>query len=107
MVGFCPKCGSILMPKKIGKKSILACSCGHKDKEGKAEFKEKVGGEHRELEIVEDGADLKRYPKTKEECPECGHREAYYWTIQTRAGDEPETKFMRCCKCDHIWRDYG
>ncbi|MBI1969528.1 transcription factor S, partial [Candidatus Woesearchaeota archaeon] len=22
-------------------------------------------------------------------------------------GDEPETKFLRCQKCRHTWRDYG
>ena len=27
-------------------------------------------------------------PETEEECSKCGHLKAYYWTIQTRAGDE-------------------
>jgi len=27
---FCPKCGSLLLPKKEGSKKILACSCGYK-----------------------------------------------------------------------------
>ena len=27
---FCPKCGSIMMPKEIKGKKMLACSCGHK-----------------------------------------------------------------------------
>ncbi|MBI2108536.1 transcription factor S, partial [Candidatus Woesearchaeota archaeon] len=31
---------------------------------------------------------------------------AYFWLVQTRAGDEPETKFLRCEKCSHTWRDY-
>ena len=30
---FCPKCGSILLPKKEGNKKILACSCGFKNKD--------------------------------------------------------------------------
>lgn len=95
------------MPKKAGKKTILACACGYKDKESKAELKETVLEAGRDIEVVESDTDLKRLPKTKEECPECGHKEAYYWTMQTRAGDEPETKFMKCCKCLHTWRDYG
>ena len=41
------------------------------------------------------------------ECPKCGHRTAYFWLVQTRAGDEPETKFLRCEKCGHTWRDYN
>ncbi|PJB94591.1 transcription factor S, partial [Candidatus Pacearchaeota archaeon CG_4_9_14_0_8_um_filter_35_24] len=24
----------------------------------------------------------------------------------TRAADESETKFYRCTKCDHTWREY-
>lgn len=95
------------MPKKAGKQSILACACGYKDKEAKAELKETIIRTDREIEIVESDAELKLLPKTKEECPECGHREAYFWTLQTRAGDEPETKFMKCCECNHTWRDYG
>ncbi|PIO07920.1 transcription factor S, partial [Candidatus Pacearchaeota archaeon CG10_big_fil_rev_8_21_14_0_10_35_219] len=31
---------------------------------------------------------------------------AYFWTMQTRAADESETKFYRCTKCDHTWREY-
>ena len=27
---FCPKCGSILLPRKEGSKNILVCSCGYK-----------------------------------------------------------------------------
>ena len=40
------------------------------------------------------------------ECPKCRHKKAYYWTVQTRAGDEAETKFLKCEKCSHTWRDY-
>ena len=45
-------------------------------------------------------------PLTDEECPKCKHGKAYYWLVQTRAGDEPETRFFRCEKCKHTWRDY-
>ncbi|MEK6946569.1 MAG: transcription factor S, partial [Nanoarchaeota archaeon] len=34
------------------------------------------------------------------------HKTAYFWLVQTRAGDEPETKFLKCEKCGHTWRDY-
>jgi len=46
-------------------------------------------------------------PITNEACPECKHRKAYYWIIQTRAADEPPTKFYKCVKCEHTWRDYS
>ena len=46
-------------------------------------------------------------PITNEKCPKCGHGKAYYAMVQTRAADEPETKFFKCEKCKHRWRDYG
>jgi len=45
-------------------------------------------------------------PKTRIQCPKCGHSEAYFVIRQTRAADEPETRFYRCCKCNHTWREY-
>ena len=45
-------------------------------------------------------------PLIDAECSKCGHSKAFFWTLQTRAADEPETKFMRCEKCKHTWRDY-
>ncbi len=45
-------------------------------------------------------------PKTEEDCEECGHNEAYWWMLQTRAADEPETRFFRCTECSHTWREY-
>ena len=38
---------------------------------------------------------------------ECGLGKARFWLVQTRASDEPETKFFKCEKCKHTWRDYG
>lgn len=45
-------------------------------------------------------------PKTNILCPKCGHTEAFFIIRQTRAADEPETRFYRCCKCDNTWREY-
>ena len=39
-------------------------------------------------------------------CAKCGNKEAYFWTAQTRAADEAETKFFKCTKCKHTWREY-
>ena len=103
---FCPKCGSILMPKKDGNKKLLVCSCGYKTKElEQATIKEAVIQKGKKVEVIEKG-ELETLPKTEVECPKCGHRTAYFWLVQTRAGDEPETKFLRCEKCEHTWRDY-
>lgn len=109
MFEFCPKCGAILKPKKNEDDSIvLACSCGYeKAHKGSSKVKEekKVKKDETKFGVVD--ADVETLPITKEECPKCGNREAYYWLIQTRSGDESETKFMRCTKCKHTWRDYS
>ena len=104
---FCPKCGSLLMPKKEGNKKFLVCSCGYKDSNvEKTKITETLIKNEREIEVIEK-EDIDILPKTKVVCEDCGNKEAHYWTIQTRAGDEPETKFLRCTKCKHTWRDYN
>lgn len=103
---FCPKCGSILTPKEEGKKTALVCSCGYSSVEKEdILIQENLKGGKR-IEVLEE-KEVEILPKTKEECPKCGHREAFYWSVQTRAGDEGETKFYQCVKCKHRWRDYN
>ncbi|HIH38415.1 transcription factor S [Candidatus Woesearchaeota archaeon] len=105
---FCPKDGSLLVPKKDAKgKSVMTCpTCGHKKTGDKkivlGEMKQKDDG--RKFDVVEENDD--HLPLVDTECPKCGHRKAHFWMIQTRAADEPATKFMKCEKCKHTWRDY-
>lgn len=103
---FCPKCGSILRPKDKGGKKVLYCSCGFtKSPEGEdtAQIKETVTGA-KKIEVVES---LEVHPKVKILCDKCGNKIAYYWTQQTRGADEPETRFFKCTKCSHTWREYA
>ncbi|MBW2967845.1 transcription factor S [Candidatus Woesearchaeota archaeon] len=109
---FCPKCGSIMMPKKDESgKVTIACSCGYTAESGSSgaptSFKDETKKEDKE-EVKFDVADedVETLPQTKEECPKCGNETAYYWLIQTRAGDESETRFLKCTKCKHTWREY-
>lgn len=105
---FCPKCGSIMMPKRDGKKTIVACAkCSYKSSDTEDfSLKENIKKEEKpEVGVVDE--DMETLPKTKADCDKCGNDEAYYWEIQTRASDEPATKFLKCTKCKHIWRDYS
>ena len=105
---FCPKCGSILIPRKEGSKTMLTCSCGHKSVEKEStKIKETVKDKISKVEVVEKNEDLAALPSMDTECPKCRHKKAKFWTMQTRAGDEPETKFLKCEKCGHTWRDYN
>jgi len=104
---FCPKCGSVLLPRKEGSKKVLVCSCGYKSSNvEKTKITETLTKKEMEVEVIDNDKE-NILPKTKEECENCGNKEAVYWTVQTRAGDEPETKFLRCTKCEHTWRDYN
>jgi transcription factor S len=103
---FCPKCGSILLPRKEGNRKILGCSCGYKTKEtDSATITEGKTVKDKEIEVIDRGT-LETLPKMDADCPKCGNKKAYFWLVQTRAADEPETKFLKCEKCGHTWRDY-
>ena len=88
---------SLSVKKKVGEEYVEVDP-------SKITIKEK-GKEEEVLEVIET-SDFEMLPQTDVTCPQCGHGKAYFWLVQTRAGDEPETKFLKCEKCKHTWRDY-
>ncbi len=113
MPRFCPRCGGLLRPHKEGDKIVLVCSrCGYKVEASPKDLNSyklsvKITHTEKEKTIVVTGEKTEGLPITREVvCPRCGHNEAYYWMIQTRAADEPPTRFFRCTKCGYTWREY-
>jgi transcription factor S len=106
---FCPKCGALLLPRKDSKGIVNACtSCKYVDKAGSAQTKiSERNLTKKEIQVVSDDSDDISLPLTDAKCEQCNHTKAYYWLVQTRAADEPETKFLKCEKCKHTWRDYS
>lgn len=104
---FCPKCGSIMFPKKTKGKTVFVCKkCGYEEEiKDKVTVKEEVKDDN-EIFVVNEDEELKSYPKVKAICPRCKNDEAYFQLIQTRAGDEAPTKFYKCTKCGYVWREY-
>jgi len=103
---FCPKCKTMLKPKEIDGRKVLVCpNCGYRS-DSDAKIKEKKHKEEKRIKGVVYETD-EMLPKTKAKCPKCGNDEAYFWEVQTRAADEPATKFLRCTKCKYTWRDYS
>lgn len=100
---FCPKCKSIMLPKKEGSHVLFACHCGHSE-EGETKIKEAIRQEKKEIGVVE--KDIETMPVVNAKCPHCKNAEAYNWEIQTRAPDEAATQFFKCRKCSHTWREY-
>ena len=105
MVEFCSKCDAILIGKK-GQETKCAV-CGHIQKaKSSVSLNEKIKSKEEKEIISSDDSAAEIHPLTDAECPECHHTKAYYWTKQTRAGDEPETMFFKCEVCKHQWREY-
>ncbi len=98
---FCPECRSLMFPKD----GVFSCKkCGHSsESDGKAKVV-KYEATEKEMLIIEE--ELQTLPKARVECTECGNLEAFYHIRQTRAADEPSTRFYRCTKCKHTWREY-
>jgi len=103
---FCDKCGSILMPKKTKTGTVFVCrNCGKISNKGnEIKITEKIVKENK-IRIVDNKED--ELPITENLCPECGNKEAFWWVQQTRSIDEPPTRFYKCTKCGHTWREYS
>tara|TARA_Y100000310_G_C20445360_1_gene698133 strand:+ start:438 stop:746 length:309 start_codon:yes stop_codon:yes gene_type:complete len=99
---FCPSCGSIILIEE-GKAKCPGCNYKPK-KAPKIQAEEKIERKSG-IAIINEEADS-THPVIDMDCPKCKHKKAHFWTIQTRAGDESETKFYKCVKCKHTWRVY-
>jgi DNA-directed RNA polymerase subunit M len=99
---FCEKCGGII---RVEANKAACASCGRKTKKKpKIEISEKAG-QKGTIEVIKEEAD-NVYPIVEMDCPKCKNKKAYFWTLQTRASDEAETKFYKCTKCSNTWRKY-
>jgi len=108
---FCPKCGTLMVPKNVGGNIVLVCrKCGYTEKVDKgfhmSTVSETKNEEKKKILVIDEEVQVKVLPKTHITCPKCGNNEAYFWTVQTRAADEPATRFFRCTKCGYTWREY-
>lgn len=101
---FCSKCGAILVQTK---KTLKCPRCGRSSraKSSNITVSEKII-EHESIGGVVADKGEQLLPIVAETCKKCGNNRVYFWTIQTRSGDEAETKFFKCTKCDYTWREY-
>ena len=98
---FCKKCKSLMTHAE----DTWQCKrCGYSCTTTGEECIVKERNQDKEILILDESNDT--MPKTKVECPNCGHNEAFFVLRQTRSADEPETRIYRCVKCKHSWREY-
>jgi len=102
MFGFC-KCGGIL----VSIQGVLKCrKCGSEQAKA-AQSSALLKTAHEDEKVIVLETNESNLPSIEHECEKCGNAIAYYWFIQTRASDEPPTRFFRCTKCGHTWREYS
>jgi len=104
---FCDECGGIIVPQK--EEGETSFKCRNCDTPYESEGEEMVISEKKKEEdrsFIGESNDEETLPSMEEKCDECGNDEAYWWMEQTRAADEPATRFFRCTECDHTWREY-
>jgi transcription factor S len=100
---FCERCGAILL-EKDGRP--ICAGCGYRPrKKIKVEASEKIK-KTEGVVVIKESDEEAAYPIVDMKCEKCKNKKAYFWTRQTRAGDESETKFYKCTKCKHTWRVY-
>ncbi len=93
-----------MMPKLVDGKKQFVCGCGYRQAAESVIITEKNKQESKEVSIVEKEEVIN--PIVEAECKKCGNRSAEYWEVQTRSSDEPPTRFLKCTKCRHTWREY-
>ena len=108
---FCETCGSMLEPKRVDGKVVMSCpKCGEVGELSKEKqtLTDKVQHSTEEsMVVIEDPDSFSTMPIKKMPCPKCKkNTDTQYWAVQTRSGDEAPTRFYRCTKCKHTWREY-
>ncbi len=112
---FCPKCGRIMYPERgEGRLKFVCRFCGTTLEAGEGEeaYRINVRVRHSPTEkiaVIREGEQASglQVVKGSVSCPKCGNDEAYFWMMQTRSADEPMTRFYRCTRCRHTWREYA
>ena len=112
---FCPRCGGIMYPRRSSEGLEFYCpKCGYREASGGGDvsmYRMRVEVKHSPKEkmrvIREEGPAGAELLVGAVECPKCGYGEVYFWMMQTRSADEPMTRFYRCRRCGHTWREYA
>jgi DNA-directed RNA polymerase subunit M len=96
----------LLVPETVEGHKVLKCKkCGKSREIGSSRDKYVVSNEMGDKDnVVVVREEVVPFPTTKANCKKCGNTEAYYYSVQTRGGDESETVYMTCSKCKHVWK---
>lgn len=100
----------MMTPRKINGNVIYKCvKCGYEDEGPRSQIiSSKVKHSETERTIVIEDQQLPAGTQKMRGvlCSKCGNDEVYFWMLQTRAADEPPTRFYKCTRCGKVWREY-
>jgi DNA-directed RNA polymerase subunit M len=104
---FCDNCGNILIVREEENEKFLYCKkCDKKFPLGEEIVFETSLKKKKEINVFD--SEESNFPTTTAFCPKCQSIQKAEWTVQqTRAADEPPTRFYRCKKCNKVWREYS
>ncbi|MBN1390167.1 MAG: transcription factor S [Candidatus Thermoplasmatota archaeon] len=102
---FCPNCKSLLRPDG---EELVCNRCDYRrpiDPTVGSMSRNELEDDLREVPVF---SDLDTMPIDESQfCPKCNNQGAYWHLRQTRSADEATTRFYRCTKCKHSWREYS
>jgi DNA-directed RNA polymerase subunit M len=109
---FCPNCERKLFPvtetsESTSRVQLKCVRCGYIQED----IQTPLTGHNTKtrsnvVTVIDNMENLQTMPTTRRECTQCHNTRAYYWQVQTRAGDEGSTQFFRCTQCRYTWRLY-
>jgi len=107
-------CGGMLSPSRNKGKDVLVCrKCGASTKFNEEERNDfTTTGASRAapksiVPIIDSEKQLSKLSTINVECAKCKNIGVIWWMVQTRGVDEPPTRFYKCVKCGHTWREYA
>lgn len=106
---FCKKCGGLMLPIQDSKdKTQLECrKCKAKETTKEAFVTTSEFIQETSIPVIDTEKQMKKFSTIAVECPKCKHIGAMWWMVQTRGVDEPATRFYKCIKCMHVWREFA
>ncbi|MBI4009795.1 MAG: transcription factor S [Candidatus Aenigmarchaeota archaeon] len=104
---FCKTCGNILVVKDtLDGKKLFCRKCNEASNLDGIMTINFPQSQQKEVAIFDETS--LEFPTTKVLCPKCDKEVEAYWALQqTRAADEPPTRFYRCKECNNVWREYS
>mmetsp|Transcript_63936 Transcript_63936/g.152467 ORF Transcript_63936/g.152467 Transcript_63936/m.152467 type:complete len:110 (-) Transcript_63936:74-403(-) len=107
---FCPYCANMLMIDPDTEGMRFACKTCPYFYQISKRLKKQASLEQKKVDDVL-GDTFKNAPVTEVigGCPRCGHKLAYFFTLQIRSADEPATRFYMCASkdndCGNKWKE--